>query len=449
MGARLGMPSESFDPFKGKRMTEVHQLQSLNIFPTTPALSEENWKKIQNYFLTLAPDSFPEDAPPILENQQLFHASFPSISLTSFPAITMVKIDRDKQSLYLGDWHGSFVRLSSDFSVKDQVLLPMPIIDMERMDENNLRLLSIGQLYPNDKKLGALIELDERNYSAQKLIFDGLRRPVHLLTDDLNGDGIDDHVICSFGNMIGELIWLEKTGNAFVEHLIKQVPGAIRAYAEDLDGNGYKDLVVLFAQGDEGISIFYNEAGVFKEERALKFHPLFGCNDFQFVDFDADGNKDIILTHGDNGDHSNVLKPYHGLRIYLNDGQQQFSEKYFFPFHGASMVRCGDFDLDGDTDMALMSFFPDFANDGAQSLLYLENKGAWKFTAHQIPEAAEGRWMVMDANDLDGDGDIDLVFGSFLLDSEEIEPALLAKWKKGSKEVLVLENQAADRAALE
>ena len=88
-----------------------------------------------------------------------------------------------------------------------------------------------------------------------------------------------------------------------------------------------------------------------------------------------------------------------------------------------------------------MSFFPDFGINGTQSLVYLENKGEWQFTPHQIEGAGDGRWMVMDAGDVDQDGDEDIVLGSFTLNSDQISPELMEKWQQENKKVLFLENQ--------
>ena len=50
------------------------------------------------------------------------------------------------------------------------------------------------------------------------------------------------------------------------------------------------------------------------------------------------------------------------MRIYLNDGKNSFTEKYFYPINGASKVVSEDFDKDGDLDFAVISIFPEEKN---------------------------------------------------------------------------------------
>jgi hypothetical protein len=74
-----------------------------------------------------------------------------------------------------------------------------------------------------------------------------------------------------------------------------------------------------------------------------------------------------------------------------------------------------DFDNDGDLDIAAISYFPDVKNQPQEALVYLENKGGLKFIPTAIKGFDRGNWVTMDAGDVDGDGDEDIVVGSLIL----------------------------------
>src|SRR5207253_2345451 len=76
-----------------------------------------------------------------------------------------------------------------------------------------------------------------------------------------------------------------------------------------------------------------------------------------------------------------------------------------------------------------------------ESFVYLENKGGLKFEAYSFPESTTGRWLTMDVNDLDGDGYLDIVLGSFSQGphSIPIPPSLQAKWNTNRVSVLFSE----------
>src|SRR6185295_14970209 len=131
--------------------------------------------------------------------------------------------------------------------------------------------------------------------------------------------------------------------------------------------------------------IYYNQGnGTFREERLLQFSPSHGSNYFEVMDFNNDGFDDVIITNGDNGDYPPILKAYHGIRIYLNDGNNHFTEKLFLPVNGACKVIAEDFDKDGDLDLASISYFPDFRNDPEEGFIYWENKGNWQFEPSSV-----------------------------------------------------------------
>ena len=260
---------------------------------------------------------------------------------------------------------------------------------------------------------------------------------------DLNNDGIEDIVACEYGNLLGKLVWYENMGRGtYFAHILKSQPGAIKAIIKDFNNDGFKDIVVLMAQGDEGVFFFKNNGdGTFKEKRLLTFLPLNGSQYIELADFNNDGFDDLIYVCGDNADKTPILKKYHGIYIYLNDGKFNFTQSYFYQLNGAYKAMPRDYDLDGDLDIAAISFFPDYANYPEESFVYLENKGDLEFEDYSFPEATKGRWIVMDAEDMDADGDIDIVLGSFVyFQAKGDTTGLGEKWMNSGPSVVVLEN---------
>jgi hypothetical protein len=202
-------------------------------------------------------------------------------------------------------------------------------------------------------------------------------------------------------------------------------------------------LVVLTAQGDEGITIFYQQDNLkFKSDRVIRFSPLYGSSWFELVDYDNDGDKDIITVHGDNADKSNINKPYHGMRVHINEGNNVFKETFFYALNGATRVLAEDFDQDGDTDFALLSTFPDYSAN-SPTFVYLENTDSnnYEFDAQTFMESNLGRWFLMDAGDVDNDGDKDIVLSAFTLSFTPLPSDLVEIWKEKDIDIMVLLNQ--------
>ncbi|MBK9453626.1 MAG: VCBS repeat-containing protein [Bacteroidetes bacterium] len=67
--------------------------------------------------------------------------------------------------------------------------------------------------------------------------------------------------------------------------------------------------------------------------------------------------------------------------------------------------------MDGDPDLGAVSFIPTEAR-ARKTFVYFENQGQFQISGTGLfPEVGLGRWMVMDAEDMDGDGDEDIVLG--------------------------------------
>jgi hypothetical protein len=281
--------------------------------------------------------------------------------------------------------------------------------------------------------------------SKPKVLLEGLQRPVHSAFADFDGDGQEDILTCEFAKWTGALAWWKNLGdNQYDKKILRNKPGAIKAYPRDLNNDGRLDIIALMAQGDEGVFIYFNEGnGKFREEQVLSFHSSYGSSYFNLYDFNKDGFEDIIYTCGDNADYPPIKKFYHGIRIFLNDGKNQFKEKQFIPLNGAYGAIPDDYDQDGDIDIAAISFFPDFKNRPEEGFVYLENKGDDQFEAYTFEQVSAGRWIVMDSADMDEDGDVDLILGSLAF---EVIPkmGLVEEWVKRGVPYVILENTTID-----
>jgi len=441
MAPRLGIQTDEYDPYEGKSMQEALTVETAGVFPKEPLLSDTSWQKIVAFYQEKAPDSFLLEARPQGEPTGLFKASFMDLDRTDPPITTLLEIDTVNHILHYGDASGYLYRLDDQFQTTARLKLPSPPVDVKKTDTpDDLLILNVGLLNPNDIETGIVLKTKTPALSRRDLVFTGLARPVDFEVGDLDGDGEEDIVVCHFGFETGKLSWYKKTGDEYEERVLKNLPGASKVMLRDVDGDTDLDIVVLFAQGDEGVSIFYNKKGLFKEERILRVPSIYGSSDFEFLDFDQDGDMDIILANGDNGDKTFILKPYHGVRVYINKGDYAYEERYFFPMYGATKVRARDFDGDGDIDLIASSFFSDYEDLGRKGIAYLENTGDLQFTPHHFPEAVNGRWLVMDAGDIDNDGDEDVVIGSFVQGLVAVSDEVLANWRASANPILFLEN---------
>jgi len=223
-------------------------------------------------------------------------------------------------------------------------------------------------------------------------------------------------------------------------------PGSLVSRVIDYNHDGKPDIVLLAAQAREGVFLYVNKGhGQFEEKPLIQQPPVWGYVYFELADFNGDGFPDILTANGDLGDFVCPPKKYHGVRIYLNDGNWNFKEAWFYPINGAFKCIAADFDGDGDLDIAVISFFPDYDKSPEESFVFLENQGGLKFKPHTFPDSFRGRWLVMDAGDLDGDGDLDIVLGGAYKVPFKTPQTFLDRWQKDAPSVLILRNQLSER----
>jgi hypothetical protein len=363
---------------------------------------------------------------------------------TNTPYTSLVRVDAANRRLFVGDAQEKTLKVfRPDGTLLHSVAVDSAPVDLS-FQPTNLVMTLVGRTRPSDELAGQVWSLSfDKGIPKTSRLLRGLPRAAHTAVADLNGDGRADFVVSGFGHSLGKLSWFENRGNdRYTEHDVLTSAGSIRSYVHDWDGDGRPDIMVLRAQGREGVEIFYNRGTNFAETPVIQFSPAHGCAAWQILDFDGDGKLDLLIANGDNGDYKSKAKAYHGLRLYRGDGHGHFTESWFYPMNGAYGVFAADFDRDGDLDIAAISWFPDYENYPDEGFVYLRNDGGGRFQPFVLPETRQGRWLVMDVADLDGDGDPDVVMGSFPEGPRTtfIPEEVLNGWATNRVSVMILEN---------
>jgi hypothetical protein len=385
---------------------------------------QADWEKIVGYYLANAPDSLPRQSLPAQPRiDPEFFKTGPFVPrMQSSAIITLLKTDSVNERIFVGEAGINTLRIFDwNRHLRSTLTLGSPPTALIS-EKDRVLVLESGILSPNDEPKGGLVQYDFVGDSLHfsRVLIDSLLRPVFVEQYDFDKDGVNEFVICEYGDNRGRLALYRYDGSRYQRQVLDPSPGAIRFEIRDMTGDGSPDIVALFAQGDERIVLFENDGrGNFTGRQRIlaRFPPVYGSMYFTLHDFNNDGHLDILHVNGDNFDYSRVLKPYHGVRILENDGKNNFHERWFFPVYGAAQAVVADFDNDGDLDILTSSNFADPKGHPERGIMFFENIGHYKFQPYAFSIASGNQWNVMAAGDLNKDGSLDVIIGAMDLES--------------------------------
>ena len=445
MAARMGIKDSTLEPFKNLSYAEQHAILKTDIYPSRPQLSLSDWNLLKNYIIDLAPDSLVSLSTKVnYSNLSQFKAMPVETDNTVGTFITFLKYDKKDHTIITGDLRGNLLKHHMLTRKTDTLEQIQDKITAFTKTEKSTYITTTKNLNPSEITNGAIEIIPDSRDNIRQLPHI-LHRPVHSLVHDLNTNGEEELVISEFGNFTGSLsLFSKKNNQEYKKEILMNQPGFIRTIAKDMNHDGKDDLIALASQGKERVFIFYQQDNLqFIPAPVIEFSPVYGTSWFEIIDYDGDGDNDIITVNGDNADKSFVNKPYHGLRIHINDGSNSFKEEYFFPLNGATRMVAEDFDQDGDYDFGIISTFPDYTTKPLSSFVYLENKNSetFNFEPNTFPDAKLGRWLLMDSGDVDNDGDVDIVLSSFTYGFTPVPKEFTDVWNQSKVDLMLLNNK--------
>lgn len=324
----------------------------------------------------------------------------------------------------------------AETTLRDQLPAPVhtEVVDFDRDGDADVLVSCMGQVFPNNDKIGSLIllENDGRQTFTARTLLDQVARVTDARAGDFDGDGRLDLAVAQFGYNQGEVRWMRNLGDhRFESHVLLSLPGAINVCIADFNGDRAPDIAALISQNYEEIYLFENSGfGTFTQKILFgSTNEDYGSSGISVCDLNRDGRPDILYSNGDGFAYADPGKrPWHGVQWLENRGQGFFKYHRIGDMDGAYSPIAVDLENRGVLDIICVSGFNDWKNPQAASLVLFRNDGQQRFTrtvlAHQPIQMIS-----VAAGDLDGSGRPSLVTGSFYAYPPFDNMARLTLWK--------------------
>lgn len=251
-----------------------------------------------------------------------------------------------------------FPQTEAGFNLKDREVIPTQFaVDVKLADLDNdgtkevifLELGSPGALRILHRKDGKWGEPSLVPVIAPKPLARGKRIYHEILVQDLNADGYADIFAPSTGNK-SEIFWNDKGKFSAVNKTLLESENAMSAGAEDLNKDGFVDIVIanFYSVGNNGILQFETNSyiwwggkqGFNKEKRTAL--PTMGAVSVRLADINRTGFVDILFAQHRNQETLDVPS-----YMYINSFGV-FSPEARLDLQGFGAVNVAAEDIDGD-----------------------------------------------------------------------------------------------------
>ena len=317
------------------------------------------------------------------------------ITLNPHAMVVSLNYDSNLQKLFVSE-----TGASHQLSIFDQQFKPVNRLQFDEApidvfaDNERLFVTLMGNM-SDDTFTSAVhtFNLDKINHpdfeQTKHTLLEGHSRATQTLHGDFDHDGNQDIFYAGFGANSGtgyvSIFWGQEDGS-FIEQRLFDGSGALKVEEKDFNNDGLSDFLVLIAQSSPKVILFESNGKRTYTQNDLITRPVgWGYMDFALVDLDNDGIEEIITAVGNNMElNPQPLKPYHGIYIWKNQGNNSFTQQQFFPMSGASQIIAADFDGDGSIDIAATSMMPDWEAELPVTFMALLQKQTMKFKPYTL-----------------------------------------------------------------
>jgi len=211
----------------------------------------------------------------------------------------------------------------------------------------------------NSKSISWIENLGNYRFAIPKMVLDSFDFGAEL--KDLDGDGFEDIVVIDSI----KVKWYKNNGNAkFSLQPSLLLPSTWRITSgmivEDFDGDNDLDIITTDHQATTGY--FLNQgSGQFSVFQSLSYNPNLQTYDGKVVDFESDGDMDIVYKDQDS------------LFLYRNDGNFSFTTlKLYQVYNELRSFLLHDNNNDGRTDILINEEYWVSAGKKVEQLVWLE-----------------------------------------------------------------------------
>lgn len=308
-------------------------------------------------------------------------------------------------------------------------------VDMDGDGDLDLLVASIGQVFPSNDQIGAVVilENDGRQHFTKHVVLEHVARVSDVRAGDFDQDGRLDLAVAEFGYDQGEIRWMRNLGDwKFESHNLLNLSGTINVCLADMNGDGTLDITAIVSQQWEEVHLFENDGhGNFRDKVIFgSANEDFGSSGISLCDLNRDGKPDILYSNGDGFDYAEPgSRPWHGVQWLENRGEGFFQYHRIGDLPGAYSPVGVDLDEDGAMDVVAVSGFNNWKNPAAASLVWFRNDGKMNFTPHVLAHAPT-HLITCAAADLEGKGHPALITGGFHAYPPYEQMSRLVLWKR-------------------